>query len=233
MKEFLVKHWARILVAVALIGTVSYGVFIVKKLIDEKRMLREVIGRLNSETRIAEVLVTKSEYEESSKKIKTTIKFLEFDTRGKPLKPRYFTFKGNIIQFQSLVVRFEDSFVMSGDKLRGKSIYLFLKAFVLDEQETQIFTINPTKGVPAGYQVFTKEKQHQFEEKIWAKFWDYALDPRNRAQAGIKNAQIEAPGSLFLPGTIYKLILEYDGGLRIDASPIPEILKGETVNQES
>lgn len=233
MKAFLSKNGFKILIAAVIAGTVAYSIFVVMKMLDERRMLREVIGRLNAETRLAEVLVTKSEYEESSKKIKTTIKFLEFDTKGKSLKPRYFTFKGNIIQFQSLVVRFEDPFVMSGDKLRGKSISLFLKAFVLDEQETQVFTITPTKGVPAGYQVFTKEKQRQFEEKIWAGFWDYALDPKNRAQAGIKNAQIEAPGSLFLPGTIYRLVLEHDGGLRIDASPIPEILKGETVKQES
>jgi hypothetical protein len=48
-----------------------------------------------------------------------------------------------------------------------------------------------------------------------------------RNQAGIKNAQIEAPGSLFIPGTIYKIYIEHDGGLRIDAAPIPAILKGE------
>jgi hypothetical protein len=43
----------------------------------------------------------------------------------------------------------------------------------------------------------------------------------------VKNAQIEAPGSIFVPGTIYTIKIEYDGGLRIDAKPIPEILKGE------
>ncbi len=45
----------------------------------------------------------------------------------------------------------------------------------------------------------------------------------------IKNAQIEAPGSMFLPGTIYTLKIEHDGGIRIDAEPVPEILKGEAV----
>jgi hypothetical protein len=34
---------------------------------------------------------------------------------------------------------------------------------------------------------------------------------------GIKNAQIEAPGTKFVPGLIYTIKIEHDGGLRIDA----------------
>ena len=65
--------------------------------------------------------------------------------------------------------------------------------------------------------------------KLWEEFWNYALDPKARERSGIKNAQIEAPGSMFLPGTIYTIKIEHDGGLRIDTRPVPEILKGEKV----
>ena len=91
----------------------------------------------------------------------------------------------------------------------------------------QIFDITPNGSVPEGYQ--TDSKISNFERSLWEKFWSYALDPKIRGQAGIKNVQIEAPGSLFLPGTIYTLTIEHDGGIRIDTRPIPEILKGEKV----
>lgn len=199
----------------------------VSQWIQKERVLRKIIERLHAETRRADVLVTKSEFDEGSKKIRTTIKFLEYDTEGKPLEPKYFTFSGNLIQFQSLVIRFNDKLVEAGDRLRGKSATLFMKAFVLDGARTQVFDITKTDEVPGGYRVF--DKANEFEIKLWKEFWNYALDPKVREHAGIKNAQIEAPGSMFLPGTIYTLKIEHGGGLRIDASPVPDILKGEKI----
>jgi hypothetical protein len=216
---------------IVLIGILGVAVVLagigVNQWIQKERVLRKVIERLHAETRRADVLVTKSEFDETSKKIKTTIKFLEYDAQGKPLEPQYFTFEGNIIQFQSLVIRFSDKLIEAGDRLRGKSAAFFMKAFVLDGPSTQEFDITKVHQVPGGYRV--SEKSSEFEVKLWQEFWNYALDPKKREHAGIKNAQIEAPGAMFLPGTIYTLKIEHDGGLRIDASPVPEILKGERI----
>jgi hypothetical protein len=57
------------------------------------------------------------------------------------------------------------------------------------------------------------------------------LDPTLREQAGVKNAQVEAPATRFVEDMIYRIVLEHSGGLRIEATPIPEILKGERVRQ--
>ncbi|MGH7198563.1 MAG: hypothetical protein ACREH5_07490 [Candidatus Omnitrophota bacterium] len=190
-------------------------------------LFRQIIQNLKAESRIAEVLVTESSVDEYTRQYTTTIKFLEYDVKGKPLKPRYFTFRGNLIQFQTLVARFEDKYIEEGHRMRGKSIYLFLKAFVLDGRNTQEFAITNTESVPDGYRVGNPPTT--FEKDIWRRFWRYALDPKERKRIGIKNAQIEAPGSVFIPGTIYTLIIEHDGGIRIDTRPIPEIIKNETI----
>ena len=203
------------------------GIYWMAKRIEENQILRKVVERLSADSRVAEVLVTQSRYNEATKKIETTIKFLEYDAEGKPLAPRFLTFQGNIIQFQSLVIRFQDRLVRAGDKLRGRSAYLFLKAFVLDGEKTQVFDLTEANEVPKGYKV--PGARNEFEQKLWDEFWKYALDPKARERAGIKNAQIEAPGSMFLPGTIYTIHIEHDGGIRIDTHPIPEILKGETI----
>ncbi len=217
----------KMIVAVCIAIAVTWLGFRIHRWVGENRLLHQVIDRLSAESRIAEVLVTRTELDEKTSKIRTTIKFLEFDTHQQPMAPKYFTFEGNIIQFQSLVIRFEDKFVRGGDKLRGKSVYFFMKAFMLDGSRTQEFDITHENEIPGSYKVIGEKSE--FEARLWKDFWNYALDPKARHRAGIKNAQIEAPGSLFLPGTIYTLHIEHDGGIRIDTQPIPEILKGEKV----
>lgn len=224
--KFLGRFLLLILILLLLL-VVWQGVSWLMKYFEEREILRQMVKRLSADSRIAEVLVTQSVFNEQTQKIGTTIKFLEYDTEGKPLEPRYLTFQGNIIQFQALVIRFQDKFVQSGDELRGKSAYLFLKAFVLDGKNTESFDLTETNEIPQGYKI--PGVKSEFEEKLWKEFWSYALDPKARSRMGIKNAQIEAPGSIFVPGTIYTLRIEHDGGIRIDAQPIPEILKGEEI----
>ena len=60
-------------------------------------------------------------------------------------------------------------------------------------------------------------------------FWKNALDSEYAKKQGIKNAQIEAPGTKFIPGLLYTIKIEHDGGMRIDATEIPAILKGEKI----
>ena len=81
--------------------------------------------------------------------------------------------------------------------------------------------------IPQGYKI--DNLNHPFEKKLWKKFWDYALNPKEAKRIGIKNAQIEAPGTMFIPGTLYTIKIEHDGGIRIDVQPLPEILKGEKI----
>jgi hypothetical protein len=195
--------------------------------LNEKKILKQMIERLEADSRVAEVLVTDVSYNPMTQKHMTTIKFLEYDTQGRALEPKYFTFAGNIIQFQSLVVRFDDIHVKNADPLRGKSVYLFWKAFVLNGPNTQEYEIAKINEVPEGYKL--DGPRNAFEEEIWKDFWNYALNSKQAAKKGIKNAQIEAPGTKFIPGNLYTLKIEHDGGLRIDAAEIPEILRGEKI----
>ena len=190
-------------------------------------MLKQIILALQADSRIAEVLVTDVHYDEKIKKSFTTIKFLEYDTKQHPFEPKYFTFPGNIIQFQSLVIRFDDLYIKSKDLLKGKSAYLFWKVFMLDGADTKEFEITKVSDVPQGYKI--QGPENDFEKGLWEKFWIYALDPKQAAKMGIKNVQIEAPGTMFVPGTIYTIKIEHDGGMRIDAAALPNILKGEEI----
>lgn len=208
------------------VGTVfGYKSFL--KYTRENRILKEIISRLEADSRIAEVLVAGVNFDERLKKTQTTIKFLEYDTKNNPLKPRYFTFSGNIIQFQSLIIRFDDIHIRNKDKFKGKSAYLFWKIFMLDGKDTEEYDIAEAYEIPGGYKL--EGSPNPFEKKLWEKFWEYALDPERAKKVGIKNAQIEAPGTMFIPGMLYAIKIEHDGGLRIDVQKLPAILKGESI----
>jgi hypothetical protein len=216
------------IVLVVMVGWVGWrGYRIYQDHLQEKKVLLQIIQRLKADSRIAEVLVTKVEFNPLIQKHMTTIKFLEYDTLGQPMQPKYFTFAGNIIQFQSLVIRFDDVYVERADELRGKSAYLFWKVFILDGEKTQEFIITEVNTVPDGYKM--GGVKNAVEQRFWQEFWKFALDSDQAQSQGIKNAQIEAPGSKFVPGILYTLKIEHDGGIRIDTSEIPQIMRGEKI----
>ena len=210
---------------VAFIGVLAYK--LIFTYVNENKVLKQVVSRLEAESRIAEVLVTKVKYDEESGNMFTTIKFLEYDVNQNPLDPMYFTFSGNIIQFQSLVIRFDDRYIKVNDKLKGKSIFIFWKVFMLDGSNTQEFEISKINKIPQGYKI--EGSNNYFEKKLWESFWSYALNPKTAKMKGIKNVQIEAPGTIFVPGMLYRLKIEHDGGIRIETISLPEILKGEVI----
>ncbi len=194
---------------------------------NQEHAYRQMLQRLGAESRAAQVLVTGVNYDERTHRNWTTIKFVEYDTADKAMTPKYFTFSGNLIQFQSLVVRFEDRFVAAGDRFRGKSVYLFWKVFMLDGTNTQEFPITQVNEIPQGYKI--AGKAGGFENRFWKDFWRFAFDEAKAKKAGVKSVQIEAPGVIFIPGYLYTIHIEHDGGLRIDANPLEPVLLGEKI----
>jgi len=194
---------------------------------NQEHVYQQMLDRLQAESRAAQVLVTAVNYDEATHRDMTTIKFVEEDSAGQAMPPQYFTFSGNLIQFQSLVVRFEDKFVAAGDRFKGRSVYLFWKVFVLDGPRTQEFPITHVDEIPGGYKIQCKASG--FEDRFWKDFWRFAFDEAKAKSAGIKSVQIEAPGVVFIPGYLYTIHIEHDGGLRIDSKPVEPILRGERI----
>jgi hypothetical protein len=207
------------IVNILILGAVIFCAVSYIKALRDKQLLNKIIERLTADSRVAQVLVTEVKFDPLIKKTKTTIKFVEYDTKLKPLTPKYFTFSSNIIQFQSMVIRFDDFYVKRGDPFKGKSAYLFMKAFALNDKGAEVYEINRISWVPSGYKI--GRHASNFEKRLWDRFWKYALDPQEAKKMGIKNAQIEAPGTKFIPGMLYTVKIEHDGGLRIDAQSLP------------
>ena len=97
----------------------------------------------------------------------------------------------------------------------------------MTDKGAETFDITKINEIPSGYEV--EGAKNNFERRLWRRFWEYALNPVRAGRLGVKNAQIEAPGTRFIPGLIYTVKIEHDGGLRIDSAPLSPILKNEKV----
>lgn len=207
-------------------GVLLMAGFMMYQKITENTYWKQVVERFAAESRKAEIIVT--QYNPATTAV--TLKWLEYDSLGNPMEPKYLSFKGNQIQFESLVVRFTDEMIRKAASGKDRSIALFLRAFRLDPKETEIQVITEAGVVPDGYKV--DGIPDRFQKQLWEDFWMYANSPQARQDQQIKNVQLEAPGTRFLPGYLYTIYIEHDGGLRVDSARIPAILKGENIKHE-
>lgn len=226
--------WLKRLLMLLILAALGYGGWWYYQSEREKEILEGIIGRLTSERRVAEVWVEQISQQESGDRERIKLKILEYDVDGRPLKPVYCTFSlNNVIHFEALVIRLSDELVKGGE---GKSIHLFRRAYALDDRGNTYEACELTRPneVPGGYRLAaTDPRASEVERRYWQSFWNYALDEKLRAEAGVRNAQIEAPATRFTSEKIYRLYLETDGGLTIQAGPVPEILKGERLPIDS
>lgn len=226
--------WFKRLIMLLVLAALGYGGWWYYQFEREKEILNQIIDRLTTDRRVAEVYVEQLTKGESGERDKLRLKILEYDVDGKPLAPVHCTFSLNdVIHFEALVIRLSDEIVKGGE---GKSIHLFRRAFALEEGGNTYESCELTRPeeVPGGYRLPTGDKRvSELERRYWQGFWRYALDVDARTAAEVRNAQIEAPATRFVPEKIYHIQIEARGGLTIEAGPIPEVLKGPRPKIES
>ena len=61
---------------------------------------------------------------------RTRVRFTELDPQGDPVgEPRELSLDGDEVYVDALVIKFDDTFVMAGDALKGKALLLFRRIF--------------------------------------------------------------------------------------------------------
>jgi hypothetical protein len=182
-----------------------------------KAAARKVSLMLRTHSRKADILVTEVSFDENEKKLRTAVRFTEYNAVGKPMESRVFYFNGNVVQVQSLMIKLNNLDMENADYFRNKNAYLFWKAFLPNGRETKQIELTNINTVPEAYK--TKTLSETDEEKIWKALWDYALDSKNANNIVVKNVKIDAPGVVFIPGTVYTVKIRQDGSLKVETFP--------------
>src|SRR5438094_136694 len=119
----------------------------IEKLEDEKRQLEQVVTRLATEKRVADVLVSHQE-KNSAGQLETTLLFVEYDKQNNPLPAKSFTVVGDYVHIDAMVIAFDHGLVRENDPLRGHSIALFTKIYGDEQKPADAALIDPPGKIP-------------------------------------------------------------------------------------
>ena len=214
--------YASPLIVLAVIGSIVYQHATEKDrtIAEQKRVIEELGKKLDrawADELIADLRVDKLSKDAVSGEARMQLTFVQYRPGTEEIAfQRSMELPGTEVYIDALVVQFERNFIEENDATRGKSLLLFRRAFG-DKQQ-------PIDGVPlfaSAQESFIPEVARvdaapsDFEKKIWARFWDYANDPKAAAAEGIRVAQGEAPHMKVVQGQVYKLTLRKSGGLQV------------------
>jgi hypothetical protein len=146
--------------------------------------------------------------------VTTRLRFVELDGDGKPFdRGQELAVQGKRVYVESLVVKFDDSYVEAGDFLRGTSVCFFRRVFGENQK--------PNDGAPLEVdgrrpRVYAGDATPDpFYDDLWKHFWRYANDPEAAAARGVRAMHGEAPFAEVEAGKSYLLELRASGGLTI------------------
>ncbi len=194
----------------------------IKKLEHEKRDLENIVSRLTTERRVAQVLVT--DQKTINGVLHTTLLFCEYDPSGNTLSPHRFEIEGNVAHVDAMVIKFEQDLIKKGDPLKGHSICLFTRIYGDHQTPDSAATIDTPGQIPDIYKD-ADPKVSQFEQELWGEFWRLASDDAYAKSKGVRTAMGQAVWDKFTPDKLYTFTLESNGGLNITREPLQGIYR--------
>lgn len=177
--------------------------------------LQTSLSLLKVEQRVAELrILSQQPGEGDSQPPITTVEFVETDPEGKPIgEPQQFRVPGEQVYVEYLVVKFDDKYIEQADLERGTAICLFQRLFGSAQKPEEGFTLDNPNTRPTAYA--RGERMSEFEENIWADFWDLAHSPQRLEQMGIRSAMADAPSIKARPGARYRIEIRTTGGFQL------------------
>jgi hypothetical protein len=183
-----------------------------------RRRLEVSLYLLKVDHRVARIeVLAQGPSPENPEQLVTTILFQDLGEDGEPVdEGQEMVLLGKKVYLESMVIKFEDSYVEGGDFLRGSSVCLFTRMFGENQAPSEGEAID-TKGIhPHPYASAGDGEEDMYYAELWTRFWDYANDPQMAESKGVRAMHGEAPFIETRPGKVYLVELRASGGLSID-----------------
>ena len=170
---------------------------------------------LKVDTRRAKIEVLQQEESDGTEKIKTTLRFTEYDDNGKEVGPyRDFTILGDTLHLEAYVAKFNDEFVETNDPQRSHSLCAFRRIYGEFQKPADGFMIDAQMNIPVAYQEKDRPES-DIEKQLWRRFWEISNDPLLQQSLGLRANHGESVIQRLIPGKIYLVELRASGGLSI------------------
>lgn len=181
---------------------------------EENDKLQISMQLLKTDQRLAQLQVQAIQRDEDGKALASTLEFVELSPEGDPLSaPKVFTLPGDLIYIDNWIVKFDDQYIQEADLQRGTSLCLFRRIFSEEQQPTEGVSLDEVGMRPQAYA--RGGKMSEFEESLWADFWEFANDPTKAEKMGIRAANGEATYIKVRENMTYDIELRASAGVSI------------------
>lgn len=182
--------------------------------IEEIDRLETAMTLLKTDQRLAQLNVVAIDRDEAGKALTSKLEFVELSPQGEQLSaPMSFELPGDLVYVDNWVVKFDDAYIEKGDIERGTSLCLFRRIFSEEQFPSQGISLDEVGMRPQAYG--RGGSMTEFEQQLWAEFWEFANDPEKAAKMGIRAANGEAVSIKVKDGMSYSIELRASGGLSI------------------
>lgn len=206
-------------VLAAIVGTAYFGFQTVKditELLRENKELKASIARLTAEQEIGIAQVTEQR-RGADGQLQTTVRFVELPDGVGKIDTSY-TFHGDILYFEALVVKFEEPLVAKGEE---RSLYVWRRIYGERVAPADGFPLQPERVEPRRYEGAFVRLKLADRTAFWNGIWDLAHDPQRLRSLGVRAISGKAPSHQMRPGFRYHLKISATGELNIEAVADP------------
>jgi hypothetical protein len=220
------KKKARFLVCIMVCATLAvcaylgrglfYGAMTVHELLSENRDLKEAITNLTQEDQIGYAKIITQE--ERDGEVFTTVRFVETarDDKQKTILEKEYTIEGDIIHFDSLIVKFGREMVMDGTT---RAMYLWRRVYGEKTAPQDGFAIEEPGVEPRRYEQLLKALPLGQRQMFWSSIWELSNDPEKLKEYDIKAIYGNVVYSKLKPGLIYIFRIDPTGQVYPEVVP--------------
>ena len=172
------------LVGVAYLGRTPYKVVAtIHELLAENKELKQALTNLSREDQIGYAKVVAQEMKDGE--LFTTIRFVETarDSKLKKIMEKEYTFAGDIIHFDALIVKFGSKMVMDG---RTRALYLWRRVYGEEMTPAEGFTIEEPGAEPERYKNLLEALPIEYRNMFWSEIWELANDTEKLTEYDIE-----------------------------------------------
>lgn len=182
----------------------------VDQLQQERQRLQAYARRLSASRRVAQVDVVRQRVDDQGR-IVSTLLWQEIGPDGTLGTPLAVEVIGELVYFESLVIKFELRFVGEGDPERGASLAMFRRIFGDCQAPESVLELDRSARPPYD----SLQASAALHDQLWKRFWELVDDPELAAEYGVRVAQCEAPAVPLHAGQVWELALDAAGGINL------------------
>jgi hypothetical protein len=188
----------------------------IAQLLKENKELQAAMANLSAERQIGYAKVISQKKVEG--KIITKLKFVETDRKDmlKRVLEKEYELEGDIIHFDSLIVKFDKQLVIDG---KERALYLWRRVYSDKMRPEDGFAIETQGDEPKRYADICRKLKLKDKELFWKEIWKLADDKERLAEYGISAIYGNVVYRKVRPGLVYVFKISSTGNLYPEVIP--------------